>query len=365
MVKAQKNPKRHKSKDDDASKPSSSKGDGERSGDDAAAAAKGAAGGGTIGQQTSGIRNKQKRSELYHKLKHQKEKSKAKERRKRQKEVARAEELGLEPPPKPVQHTLENTREADDTMVDPNDEEVMADENDDEFAAHFSNARPPKVLITTSYKPSKIMYTFLSEMLELLPCAEYYKRNGFPLKKIVKFAANRDYTDLMVFNEDRKQINGLLLVHLPDGPTAHFRLSNLKLGRDIKGHGRATHHKPELILNHFDTRLGHRMGRMLASLFPQDPQFRGRRVVTFHNQRDFIFVRHHRYIFEEKETRDPAAKDPAKKKKKAVAARLQELGPRFTLKLLSLQKGTFDSRNGEFEWLPKKENKTSRRRFFL
>lgn len=32
----------------------------------------------------------------------------------------------------------------------------------------------------------------------------------------------------------RKSINGLLLVHLPDGPTAHFRLSNLVLGKDIK-----------------------------------------------------------------------------------------------------------------------------------
>ncbi len=30
--------------------------------------------------------------------------------------------------------TLENTREADDTMVAPDDDEVMADENDDEFA---------------------------------------------------------------------------------------------------------------------------------------------------------------------------------------------------------------------------------------
>jgi ribosome production factor 1 len=37
-----------------------------------------------------------------------------------------------------------------------------------------------------------------------------------------------------VFNEDRKGINGLLLVHLPDGPTAHFKISNLVLGRDIK-----------------------------------------------------------------------------------------------------------------------------------
>jgi rRNA maturation protein Rpf1 len=37
-----------------------------------------------------------------------------------------------------------------------------------------------------------------------------------------------------VFNEDRKQINGLLLIHLPDGPTAQFRLSNLVLSDGIK-----------------------------------------------------------------------------------------------------------------------------------
>ena len=40
-----------------------------------------------------------------------------------------------------------------------------------------------------------------------------------------------------VFNEDRKQINGLLLVHLPDGPTAQFRLSNLVMPEDIRVRG--------------------------------------------------------------------------------------------------------------------------------
>lgn len=43
----------------------------------------------------------------------------------------------------------------------------------------------------------------------VLPCAEYYKRQGFPLKKIVSFAAKRDYSDLLVFNEDRKEVRGL------------------------------------------------------------------------------------------------------------------------------------------------------------
>ena len=63
-----------------------------------------------------------------------------------------------------------------------------------------------------------------------------------------------------------------------------------------QGHGRPTSHKPELILNNFDTMLGRRVGRLFASLFCQDPNFRGRRVVTFHNQRDYIFFRRARPV---------------------------------------------------------------------
>lgn len=297
---------------------------------------------------------------MYAKLKHKQKKQKKVARKKRDAAEAKAEEMGLEPPARKQQKTLENTREADVTMVSAGDEEVALDEADDEFAAHFSRVREPKVLITTCYKPSKGMYAFLAEMLAVLPCAEYYKRQGFSLKKVVDFAANRDYSDLLVFNEDRKEVDGVLHVHLPDGPTAHYKITNVVLGKDIKGHGRVSGHRPELLLNNFNTRLGRRVGRMLGSLFHQDPQFRGRRVVTFHNQRDFIFFRHHRYIFEQKESKTKEGT-----KQPAVIARMQELGPRFTLKLQSLQKGTFDSKYGEFEWVHKKEMDTSRRRFHL
>lgn len=57
-----------------------------------------------------------------------------------------------------------------------------------------------------------------------------------------------------------------------------------------------TEHVPEVILNNFTTRLGHSIGRMFASLFPHDPQFIGRQVATFHNQRDYIFFRFHRWF---------------------------------------------------------------------
>eukprot|EP01126_Amoeba_proteus_P006226 TRINITY_DN1216_c0_g1_i7.p1 TRINITY_DN1216_c0_g1~~TRINITY_DN1216_c0_g1_i7.p1 ORF type:complete len:120 (+),score=24.64 TRINITY_DN1216_c0_g1_i7:655-1014(+) len=118
--------------------------------------------------------------------------------------------------------------------------------------------------------------------------------------------------------------------------------------KDVWNKATPTDHQPELILNNFNTRLGHTIARMFASLLPQDPEFVGRRVITFHNQRDFIFFRQHRYIFDDVKN-----------------ARLQEIGPRFTLKLKYLQHGTLDTKFAEYEWIAKPELVTSRRRFFL
>ena len=52
----------------------------------------------------------------------------------------------------------------------------------------------------------------------------------------------------------------------------------------------------------------------------------------------------------------------------SVIARLQELGPRFTLKLMSVQRGTFDSKHGEFEYVRSTETdgtRKNRRKFVL
>ena len=87
----------------------------------------------------------------------------------------------------------------------------------------------------------------------------------------------------------------MLVIHLPEGPTMHFKLSNVKITTDLKrDHKEFTDHRPEVILNNFTTRLGLTCSRMLGALFHYQPEFKGRRVVTFHNQRDYIFFRHHR-----------------------------------------------------------------------
>ena len=143
-------------------------------------------------------------------------------------------------------------------------------------------------------------------------------------------------------------LNGMVVCHLPDGPTAMFNLSSVVLNRDIKGRGKPTDHKPELVLNNFGTRLGYRIGRMFGSLFCQDPTFRGRRVITFHNQRDYIFFRHHRYAFEEKE-RDVVTttiKD-GKKKVKATGSETY-VHPRLQVSIPSPLKASTDAQLSAF-----------------
>ncbi|XP_078500851.1 ribosome production factor 1 isoform X2 [Lissotriton helveticus] len=258
--------------------------------------------------------------------------------------------LGDKAPPKPVPKTIENQRVYDETTVDPADEEVIFDESTDEFASYFNRQSVPKILITTSDRPRGRSVKFTEQLSSIIPNSHVYYRRGLPLKKIIPQCIARDFTDLLIINEDRKVPNGLVLTHLPDGPTAHFKMSSVRLRKEIKRKGKTpTEHQPEVILNNFTTRLGHTIGRMFASLFPHDPQFTGRQVATFHNQRDYIFFRFHRYIF---------------KSDKKVG--MQELGPRFTLKLRSLQKGTFDSKFGEYEWIHKRhEMDTNRRKFHL
>ncbi|KAK9713657.1 hypothetical protein RND81_06G042600 [Saponaria officinalis] len=313
------------------------------------------------------IKNKQKRSEIHSKLKHQKKVDKRKKVKARDAAEKRAVELGEEPPARQVPRTIENTREADETVCKPDDEELFAEIETDEFSAVLKGERAPKVMITTCRYHSTRGPEFIKELQQVIPNSEYYKRGTYDLKKIVTYATKKDYTSLIVVHTNRREPDALLIIGLPDGPTAHFKLSKLVLRKDIKNHGNPTSHWPELVLNNFTTRLGCRVGRMMQSLFPQNPEFRGRRVVTFHNQRDYIFFRHHRYVFEAKEAKGTESKTTEKEliAGKKVIARLQECGPRFVLKLISLQHGTFDSKGGEFEWNHKPEMDTSRRRFFL
>ncbi|GMR33847.1 hypothetical protein PMAYCL1PPCAC_04042, partial [Pristionchus mayeri] len=272
-------------------------------------------------------------------------------KRERQSQRAKLrEKYGEELVAKEIPRTIENTREYDETMVNEEDEEVEHDEANDEFAAYYRKDVAPKVLITMSPYAKVKTWKLCYELQRCIPHAEIFSRKGVPLKKVVEQAKAKGYTDLLVVHENMREPNGIVFCHLPEGPTAFFKINNLTFTKDIKKTGSSTDHYPEVVVNNFNTRLGHTIARMFTCLFPQNPEFKGRRVVTLHNQRDYLFFRHHRYEF----------------KKEGTKAALLELGPRMTLRLKWLQKGTFDSRCGEYEWVLKRhEMETSRRRFFL
>lgn len=162
-------------------------------------------------------------------------------------------------------------RVADETLMDDvDDEDILGEQNIDEFAKYFNRETTPKILMTTNRRPKGDIFDFLKELKLTIPNMEYYPRQNFRIKEVIEWSKERDFTDIMVLQEKWGKPHSLILSHLPEGPTATFRMTGVKLNADIRNHGANNGEMvaPELILNNFDTMLGSRMGRMIASLFP-------------------------------------------------------------------------------------------------
>lgn len=227
------------------------------------------------------------------------------------------------------------------------------------FPTLFSLSTPPvpKILVTTSLNST--LHSQAQLLTNLFPNSVYIPRSAhryghkFSVREIASFAANRNYTAVIVLNEAQKRPSGLDFVHLPSGPMFHFSLTNWVEGKKIPGHGAPTNHYPELILNNFRTPLGLLTAHLFRSMFPPQPEFEGRQVVTLHNQRDFVFVRRHRYGFREKRPTEKVlqgADGKGVKGMESIRAGLQELGPRFTMKLRRVDKGIQRRSGQEWEW---------------
>lgn len=232
----------------------------------------------------------------------------------------------------------------------------------DVLAARFptlfaTNPPIPKILITTSlnsnlHHEAQLLTTLFPHSVYIPRSAHRYSHK-FSVREICSFASNRSYTAVMVLKEDQKKPTGLTFVHLPHGPTFHFSLSNWIEGKKLPGHGKPTEHTPELILNNFRTPLGLLTAHLFRAMFPPQPELQGRQVVTLHNQRDYIFLRRHRYVFREKRPTEKNVIGPDGKEVKGVEgirAGLQELGPRFTMKLRRVDKGIQRASGQEWEW---------------
>jgi ribosome production factor 1 len=265
--------------------------------------------------------------------------------------------------PTATERATSPTQSAKSTNLDLAPEALVA-----KFPSLFTDEFPtPKILITTAI--GSTLHNEAQLLTDLFPNSVYIRRTAhryshkFSVREISSFASNRNYTAVIILQEDQKRVSGLTVVHLPKGPTFHFSISNWIEGKKLPGHGRSTGHWPELILNGFRTPLGVLTAHLFRALFPPQPDFEGRQVVTLHNQRDYIFARRHRYVFREKRETEKAVVDTDGKELKGVEGiktSLQEIGPRFTLKLRRVDKGIQRASGQEWEWKGQLEKKRTR-----
>ena len=249
-------------------------------------------------------------------------------RRKRHAQVAA---LGDAAPAPKVPRTLDacRTRDADTRAITAG--EVAVDATADEVAPIYRGDAVPHVVVTTGLGAGKkASHGFAASLLGVVPNSEFLERCNLTPAAFMHHATGIGATDVLLEQEDHKRLSTLTHVHLPDGPSAVWRLTSVVEASRIRGHGAALPDRLEVHLNNVSTVLGHRIGRMLGALFGGGVGVAGRarQAVTWRNQRYFVSFRFHRYVF----------------KAEGEKVALQERGPRFKLRLNRLLWGAWAAR---------------------
>lgn len=152
-----------------------------------------------------------------------------------------------------------------------------------------------------------------------------------------------------MLHETRGEPDGLIVSHLPYGPTAYFGISNVVLRHDLKDKAAPISEAyPHLILDGFNSQLGDRISDILKYLFPL-PKVETKRLITLNNDNDYISFRHHVYNKEDHKT-----------------VKLKELGPRFELKPYQVVLGTIDgAATAKKEWVLRPYMNSNKKRSYL
>jgi ribosome production factor 1 len=70
------------------------------------------------------------------------------------------------------------------------------------------------------------VYEFATELVDIFPNTHFVKRKPqFEMKHIIEFSKNRDFTDIMVINEDRKEPSTFFSSYLLPTAQANRRFS--------------------------------------------------------------------------------------------------------------------------------------------
>jgi len=224
---------------------------------------------------------------------------------------------------------------------------TIASSQDDEY--RWAGVEDPKIVITTSRDPSAKLKQFVKELRLIFPGSQRLNRGTYEYKQLMEACRANNVTDFLVVHEHRGVPDGLIVSHLPHGPTAYFSMSDIVMRHDIPDIGTMSEAAPHLIFHNFTQRLGTRCMNILKFLFPV-PKEDSKRVMTFANHDDFISFRHHNY----------------KKADGGKNIEMKEVGPRFQLRLYEIKLGTLENeKSADTEWALRPYMNTARKRTFL
>lgn len=216
---------------------------------------------------------------------------------------------------------------------------------DDEY--QLAGVDDPKLFLTTSSDPSSRLASFAKELKLIFPNCTRVNRGHLGISDLVELCRQNNVTDMIIVHETRGEPDGMIVSHLPYGPTAYFALYNTVLRHDIDTRKKMTLATPHLLFHNFGTPLGERVQTVLKNLFPpaKDDCVR---TLTFYNKDDYISFRHHRVDKVDHRTVD-----------------LEEMGPRFEMKLFRIRLGALDQPEAKSEWELRPFMNSAKRRRFL
>lgn len=120
--------------------------------------------------------------------------------------------------PKQTPRTIESTRLPNEDLVEPGDTEVEIDESLDEMSSYFKKEIVPKILITADDNPHTKTIKFCRELRNAIPNSEFRFRKKSSIKKMVKCAIERDYSDILIINEDWRKPSKIIKFYLDSLP---------------------------------------------------------------------------------------------------------------------------------------------------
>ncbi|XP_053990398.1 U3 small nucleolar ribonucleoprotein protein IMP4-like [Hylaeus volcanicus] len=242
---------------------------------------------------------------------------------------------------------------------------------DDEYA--YAGIKDPKIMLTTSRDPSNRLQQFVKELNLIFPNAHRLNRGSYIMKDLVHLSQKNSISDIVIVHEHRGVPDGLVISHMPLGPTVYFALKDVVLRHDLpnKPPPMSTAF-PHLVFDNFTSTLGSRVATVLKHLFPPASPTTTR-VLTFINRHDVIHFRH--FVWEDQRsqvakqqdnekigatlkdvthnsvaTKEQGDNEKKKKKFDKKDVKLSEVGPRFSLKVYRIVLGTLEMKNTQEEW---------------